>query len=90
VFHQGTTPMRSAPLRYAHPLVMDDIALAFPELRVVMAHLGHPWQADTIAVIPAMVTPLEQELDITVHGVGIGRMRIRGSRRARVRSIIGR
>jgi hypothetical protein len=55
-----------------------------------MAHLGHPWQADTIAVIPAMVTPLEQELDITVHGVGIGRMRIRGSRRARVRSIIGR
>ena len=51
VFHQGTSPMRSAPLRFAHPLVMDEIALAFPELRVVMAHLGHPWHADTIAVI---------------------------------------
>src|SRR5581483_5003298 len=51
VFHQGTSPMRTAPLRYAHPLVMDEIAIAFPELRVVMAHLGHPWQADTIAVI---------------------------------------
>jgi predicted TIM-barrel fold metal-dependent hydrolase len=51
VFHQGTSPMRTAPLRYAHPLVMDEIAMAFPELRVVMAHIGHPWHADTIAVI---------------------------------------
>jgi predicted TIM-barrel fold metal-dependent hydrolase len=40
-----------APLRYAHPLVMDEIAIRFPDLTVVMAHLGHPWQADTIAVI---------------------------------------
>jgi predicted TIM-barrel fold metal-dependent hydrolase len=51
LFHQGTSPIRSAPLRYAHPLVMDEIAILFPELRIVMAHIGHPWQADTIAVI---------------------------------------
>ena len=51
VFHQGTSPIREAPLRYAHPLVMDEIAIRHPELRIVMAHLGHPWQADTIAVI---------------------------------------
>jgi predicted TIM-barrel fold metal-dependent hydrolase len=51
LFHQGTSPMRTAPLRYAHPLVMDEIASAFPDLRIVMAHIGHPWQADTIAVI---------------------------------------
>jgi predicted TIM-barrel fold metal-dependent hydrolase len=51
VFHQGTSPVRSAPLRYAHPLVMDEIATAFPEWRIVMAHLGHPWQADTFMVI---------------------------------------
>jgi predicted TIM-barrel fold metal-dependent hydrolase len=51
LFHQGTSPMRTAPLRYAHPLVMDEVAMAFPELRIVMAHLGHPWHADTIAVI---------------------------------------
>jgi predicted TIM-barrel fold metal-dependent hydrolase len=30
---------------------MDEIAIAYPELRIVMAHVGHPWQADTIAVI---------------------------------------
>ena len=51
LFHQGTSPIRAAPLRYAHPLVMDEIAIRFPELRIVMAHIGHPWQADTIAVI---------------------------------------
>jgi len=51
VFHQGTSPMRTAPIRYAHPLVMDEVAIAFPELRIVMAHIGHPWHADTIAVI---------------------------------------
>ena len=51
VFHQGTAPTPTAPLRYAHPLVMDEIAMAFPDLVVVMAHLAHPWFADCIAVI---------------------------------------
>ncbi len=51
LFHQGTSPIRHAPLRFAHPIVMDEIAMAYPELRVVMAHMGHPWQADTIVVI---------------------------------------
>jgi len=51
VFHQGTSPIRSAPLRYAHPLTIDEVAIRHPELRIVMAHMGHPWQADTIAVI---------------------------------------
>ncbi len=51
LFHQGTSPVRTAPIRYAHPLIMDEIAMAFPELRVVMAHMGHPWQVDTAVVI---------------------------------------
>lgn len=51
LFHQGTSPMRAAPLHYAHPLAMDKVALDFPDLKIVMAHMGHPWFADTIAVI---------------------------------------
>jgi predicted TIM-barrel fold metal-dependent hydrolase len=51
LFHQGASPVREAPLRYAHPLVMDEIAIRFPELRVVMAHMGHPWQRETIVTI---------------------------------------
>jgi predicted TIM-barrel fold metal-dependent hydrolase len=51
LFHQGASPVREAPLRFAHPLVMDEVAIRFPELRVVMAHLGHPWQRETIVTI---------------------------------------
>ena len=51
VFHQGTAPMRTAPLMYAHPLVMDELAMDFPDLKIVMAHMGHPWHEDCITVI---------------------------------------
>lgn len=51
LFHQGTSPIRTAPIRYAHPLVMDEVAILYPEMRVIMAHMGHPWQADCITVI---------------------------------------
>lgn len=51
LFHQGTSPIRFAPIRYAHPLVMDEIAIRHPELRVVMAHMGHPWPRETAVVI---------------------------------------
>ena len=51
LFHQGASPVTEAPLRYAHPLLMDEVAIRFPELRVVMAHLGHPWQRETIVTI---------------------------------------
>lgn len=51
LFHQGTSPIQGAPLRYAHPLLMDEIAMRHPDLRIVMAHMGHPWQIDTIVVI---------------------------------------
>jgi len=51
VFHQGTSPVRDAPIRYAHPLVMDEIAIHFPNLKIVMAHLAHPWLEDCLVVV---------------------------------------
>jgi predicted TIM-barrel fold metal-dependent hydrolase len=51
LFHQGTSPVRMAPIRYAFPLVMDEIAMRYPDLKIVMAHLGHPWQVETAVVI---------------------------------------
>jgi hypothetical protein len=51
MLHIGTSPVRDAPIRYAHPLLIDEIAMRYPELRVVMAHLGHPWQVETCVVI---------------------------------------
>jgi predicted TIM-barrel fold metal-dependent hydrolase len=51
LIHQGTTFARSGSLVKAHPLLLDEIALRFPELRIVIAHMGHPWFSETIAVI---------------------------------------
>jgi uncharacterized protein len=51
LFHQGTSPVRFADLDYAHPRHMDRVATRFPELRIVLAHMAHPWQTDCIAVI---------------------------------------
>ena len=51
LFHQGTSPVRFADLDYAHPRHIDRVAMHFPELRIVMAHMGHPWQTDCITVI---------------------------------------
>lgn len=51
LFHQGASPIRHAPLRYTHPLVTDEIAIACPELRIVMAHMGHPWARETVVTI---------------------------------------
>ncbi len=51
MIHQGTTFVRNAPLKYALPILLEDVALAFPDLTVIVAHMGHPWEADTIALI---------------------------------------
>jgi predicted TIM-barrel fold metal-dependent hydrolase len=51
LFHQGTSPTRFADLDYAHPRHADRLATAFPDLKIVLAHMGHPWQADCIAVV---------------------------------------
>ena len=51
LIHQGATFPRRAPLKYALPHLLEDVALEFPELRIVIAHLGHPWEHETIVLI---------------------------------------
>jgi predicted TIM-barrel fold metal-dependent hydrolase len=51
VFHTGTSPVQMADLDYAHPRHFDRVAIAFPDLKMVLAHMAHPWQETTIAVI---------------------------------------
>lgn len=49
--HMGASPVSRGPLRYSLPLLIDDLAIAFPELRIIVAHLAHPWQRETALVI---------------------------------------
>jgi uncharacterized protein len=51
LFHTGTSPEQFAELDWAHPLHIDHVAIAHPELRIILAHMSHPWQRDCIAVI---------------------------------------
>jgi predicted TIM-barrel fold metal-dependent hydrolase len=51
ITHSGTTPGRWDPLEYTHPLLWEKVAIAFPELKIVIAHMGHPWIQDTIVLI---------------------------------------
>lgn len=51
LFHVGTTFSSGTPLEYSRPSHIDQVAVDFPDLKIVMAHLGHPWEGETIAVI---------------------------------------
>lgn len=51
MIHQGTTFPRQAPLKYAPPILLEEVALQFPNLKMVIAHLGHPWIDETLVLI---------------------------------------
>lgn len=51
MIHQGTTFVRTAPLKYALPILLDDIAISFPKLHMIVAHMGYPWINETLVVI---------------------------------------
>lgn len=51
MWHQGTTFVRDAPLIHARPVLLDEIATRLPDLRIVIAHLGHPWIEEAMATI---------------------------------------
>jgi predicted TIM-barrel fold metal-dependent hydrolase len=49
--HQATTFVRDAPLRWARPILLDEVATACPDLVMSVAHLGHPWCEELMVVI---------------------------------------
>jgi predicted TIM-barrel fold metal-dependent hydrolase len=51
LFHSGTSFISGTYLDYSRPVHFDAVAVNFPDLKMVLAHLGHPWEGETIAVI---------------------------------------
>lgn len=51
ITHMATTFSSGVPLDWARPVHMDQIACEYPALKIVMAHLGHPWEGECIAAI---------------------------------------
>ena len=52
IFHSGDcfNGACGAKLKYAHPLHIDDLAVDMPELKIIIAHMGHPWNRDAAEV----------------------------------------
>jgi len=48
--HMGTTFARDAPAELGRPIYVDDVARRHPSLKIVMAHMGHPWYEECIIV----------------------------------------
>ena len=49
--HMGTTFARNAPVDHGRAIHVEPIALRYPDLVMVLAHMGHPWYEDCIAVV---------------------------------------
>ncbi len=51
VFHTGDAYSNMAKVKYAHPLLVDEVAVDHPCVRFVIAHVGNPWTVDAAEVI---------------------------------------
>lgn len=51
MFHSGDTYSPKGKVRYAHPLHIDDVAVDFPEMKIVICHVGNPWIRDCMEVV---------------------------------------
>ncbi|MBN1599468.1 MAG: amidohydrolase [Bacteroidales bacterium] len=51
VFHVGTTPFGNmVKLSQANPLLIDDVANDFPDLKIILTHLGTLWHNESFMV----------------------------------------
>ena len=51
LLHAGTTFISQAPLVCTLPRHLDPVAIRFPEVKIIMAHLAHPYEGECVAVI---------------------------------------
>lgn len=52
IYHTGVLEVGyHGVLKYAHPLTVDEVAVQFPHLNIIIAHMGNPWIMDCAAVM---------------------------------------
>jgi predicted TIM-barrel fold metal-dependent hydrolase len=51
LLHTGTTFIDKAPIEHTVPRHVDEVAIRFPSVRIIMAHLAHPYEGECVAVI---------------------------------------
>lgn len=51
LLHTGTTFVAQAPLECTLPRHLDAVAIRFPDVKIIMAHLGHPYEGECIVTM---------------------------------------
>ncbi|WP_165975268.1 amidohydrolase family protein [Actinomadura rubrisoli] len=51
LWHMGATPSPVGDLEMSSPLILDAVARRHPGLTQIIAHLGHPWQRETLILL---------------------------------------
>lgn len=68
--HTGLTASNNGLLKYSHPLTLDEAAVKFPDVQLVMCHFGNPFLQDAIAVLeknPNVAVDLSGLLEGKIH-----------------------
>ncbi|MDR3402564.1 MAG: amidohydrolase family protein [Chthoniobacter sp.] len=51
LLHMGTTFIAQAPLAFTLPRLIEPVALRHPEVKIILAHLGHPYEGECLVTI---------------------------------------
>lgn len=51
LLHTGTTFVSQAPLDCTVPRLLDDVAIRFPDVKLILAHLSHPYEGECVVTI---------------------------------------
>jgi predicted TIM-barrel fold metal-dependent hydrolase len=51
LLHTGTTFISQAPLAFTLPRLIEPVAMRYPDIKIILAHLGHPYEGECIATI---------------------------------------
>lgn len=51
LWHMGTSFPSEGRIEFTKPILLDKVSRDFPDLKMIIAHLGHPWFGEAISVI---------------------------------------
>lgn len=51
IFYPGTHLSPKTKMEYARPHLLDEVARSFPNLKLVVSHLGYPWVDETLVLL---------------------------------------
>ena len=70
LFHTGTSVFKSSRVKYGNPISYDDVAVDFPDLRLILAHSGRgSWYEEAMTV-----TRLHENLYLEVSGLPVRKL----------------